>query len=156
MKCSCLLVKPFAAELILSKDTYKLLGSYWFFSNSCLCCGLAPKPTHCLNDDTANTSTCPSQTTWYRQCWTSSAVLRYLFVFWSKQGRVIANTCREIMSNSPELNFKHIRLCVINVSLVWMKAGWANVFGQINISLLPGPISAHATEPLPSVTAGQC
>lgn len=51
------------------------------FSNSYLRCGLAPKPARCLNDDTLNTSTWPSETSW---CRLLSRVMAP-FVFQSKQ-----------------------------------------------------------------------
>ena len=58
----CFVVYPHSAVLIIFTDTYCLAPID--FSHSDLCCGLIhQKPTHCLNGDTLNTSTCPSQQT---------------------------------------------------------------------------------------------
>lgn len=81
------------------------------FSNSYLRCGLAPKPARCLNDDTLNTSTCPSQTSWCQPAQPCNGTFCVLV----ETGRLICDTCRGKMSNSSVLNHKDTRLCLINV-----------------------------------------
>lgn len=81
------------------------------FSNSYLRCGLAPKPARCLNDDTLNTSTCPSETSWCRPAQPCNGT----FCVSVEAGRLICDTCRGKMSNSSVLNHKDTRLCLINV-----------------------------------------
>lgn len=96
------------------------------FSNSNLCCGLAPKPTHCLKSTTLMPTIVD-----LLSCVMAS------FVFWPKQGKAIADA-GGITSDASVLNqtdTSHYPLCHFrSVSVVWLKLGRVGVFGQITVT----------------------